>query len=569
MTLPIPRLGGREIWPPFTIPSGVITTTPDLVRRIAAEVPLGLITAKSVGIAARDGYPEPVFSQYSRDSLSTAIGLSNPGYEAWIEEMRHVYPLDGKFLLVSVFGAALEEFVTVAKAVSPYCDGIELNFCCPHSLEYGAALARQEQLTVEITRAVRKATSRTLVAKLTPDGPEIGGWSRHLVDAGAEAIAAIGPTKAVTVTDPHTGRAVLSYGSGGLSGPAILETGIERVAAIRRAVDVPVIAGGGIRGADDVRRYREAGADIFAVGTSLASMDTPTLRDYFRRLLEDIERGTDRASGIAFNRRILDYRPAAVVSVSRHGDTAVLQLDISLSAEPGQFIFAWLPGIGEKPYGIAGADPLLLGVRRAGKVSNALCALQPGDEVMIRGPFGKPFPILPSPVLVAGGCGAVPLRLLAERAGNALVILGAKTADDLLFREDFARYGELILATEDDTTGTAGTVLDALRDVLSKRRFDGATFYNCGPERMMAAAMALESRHVPGERIFAATERHTVCGVGLCGKCALDGYRSCVDGPVFSYAQLSEGEAFGKWKRGPSGKREPITGAPDATECRQ
>lgn len=149
------RIGGREIWPPFTIPSGIITVTPDLIQRVAEEVPIGLITAKSVGATPRDGYPEPVFSQYSPDSLSTAIGLSNPGYQAWVEEMREFYPIPGKFLLVSGFGETPEEVVRGAEAVAPYADGIELNFCCPHSLRYGEVLAHQGDLTVEITRKVR------------------------------------------------------------------------------------------------------------------------------------------------------------------------------------------------------------------------------------------------------------------------------------------------------------------------------------------------------------------------------------------------------------------------------
>ena len=139
-------IGDREIRPPFTIPSGIITVHPDTIGRIAREVPIGLITTKSVGVDPYDGYREPVFSQYSEDSLSTAIGLSTPGYEAWIEEIKDIYPLDGKFLLVSVFGETVEEFVEVARAVAPYSDGVELNFCCPHSLRYGEAVAKQGDL---------------------------------------------------------------------------------------------------------------------------------------------------------------------------------------------------------------------------------------------------------------------------------------------------------------------------------------------------------------------------------------------------------------------------------------
>ncbi|HID10710.1 MAG TPA: hypothetical protein EYP17_05345 [Candidatus Latescibacteria bacterium] len=277
------------------------------------EVPIGLVTAKSVGASPREGYPEPIFSQCSIDSLSTAVGLSNPGYRAWIEEIKEVYPLEGKFLLVSVFGETVEEFVEVAEAIAPYADGVELNFCCPHSLRYGEALARRGDLTVEVTRSVRRIVDRPIVVKLSPN-----------------------------VSD---------------------------------------IAGGGIRGAKEVLAYREAGGNIFSVGTSLAGMDTPTLRVYFEGLLRDVKDGGSRAESLALNRWLLRHEPFQVASVERYGDITVLRFDRDISAGPGQFVLVWLPGVGEKPFGIAGDRPLVLGVRPVGEVSRKLCGLRPGDRV--------------------------------------------------------------------------------------------------------------------------------------------------------------------------------------------
>jgi dihydroorotate dehydrogenase (NAD+) catalytic subunit len=144
-------LGHKRIWPPFTIPSGIVTTNPDTIVRFAREVPIGMITTKSVGKTPFNGYAEPVVSQYSTDGISSAIGLSTMGYRAWVDEMKQIFPLKDKFLLVSVFGATADDFVEVAKAVSEVADGIELNFCCPHSLEYGEVVARQSDLTVEIS----------------------------------------------------------------------------------------------------------------------------------------------------------------------------------------------------------------------------------------------------------------------------------------------------------------------------------------------------------------------------------------------------------------------------------
>lgn len=549
------ELGGKAIRPPFTIPSGIVTVSPDVIVRVAEEVGIGLVTAKSVGVEPRNGYAEPLFSRYSADSISSAVGLSNPGVDAWVEEMGAVrFPAD-KFLLVSIFADNTADFVELARRVAPLCDGVEINFCCPHSLKYGAVVAEQEELTAQITRAVRQAIDKVIVVKLTPDGPEIGQWAARLVAAGADAVAAIGPTKAVTVVDEHTGTPVLSYGSGGLSGPAIFGRTIECVREIRRCVDVPIIASGGIRGADDVRELAAAGANIFSIGTSLAGLDTHQLKLYFDKLIDDLENGTDHAAAMTLGDFGLMHTPMTVSRVTKQGDYAILEFDGKLQADPGQFVFAWLPGIGEKPFGVAKTEPFTLGIKRVGRVSTALCDLVPGREVMIRGPFGRAYPVEPKAVIVGGGCGAVPLRLLAERCSSPIVLLGGKGSQDLLFVEDFARFGKVIVTTEDGCAGVRGTVIDTLREMLSSGDWSEATFYNCGPERMMAAAAELERSHVDPSRIYVGVERHTSCGIGLCGKCALDGYRTCIDGPVMRLSELHDNGDFGRLHREACGRR--------------
>jgi dihydroorotate dehydrogenase (NAD+) catalytic subunit len=249
----------------------------------------------------------------------------------------------------------------------------------------------------------------------------------------------------------------------------------------------------------------------------------------------------------------LKHRPFRIASIEKTDDVAVLRFDGPIDAQPGQFVFAWLPGIGEKPFSIAGDRPLVLAIRSVGKVSAALTAMRPGDTAMIRGPFGKPFPLHPHAVLVAGGCGAAPIRFLAERLDKPLIILGATRKGRLMFVDEFKSLGETIVFTDDGSAGGRGTAVDALRKLLDQRKLANATFYNCGPEGMMAAAVAIEEDHVPRERIIICVERHTCCGVGLCGKCSMDGYRTCVDGPCFTLDALDESTSFGKYRRGPSG----------------
>jgi dihydroorotate dehydrogenase (NAD+) catalytic subunit len=549
-------LGNKRIWPPFTIPSGIVTVNPDTIVRIAHDVPLGMITTKSIGKTPFDGYPEPVISQYSTDGISSAIGLSTMGYRAWVEEMAQIYPLKDKFLLVSVFGSTADDMVEVAKAVSGVADGIELNFCCPHSREYGEAVAKQSDLTVDITRQVRNATDLPIVAKLSPNVGDIGAWAASLVEAGADAIAAIGPTTAVTVRDQHSGEPVLSFGGGGLSGPAIMSRALECVRAIRASVSVPIIASGGISTAHDVAAFREAGADIFSIGTSLAGFDTARIEAYFEQMLESL--ACDKVEVTprrTFDGLHLQHRPYRVSAVEHSGDVAVLRFEEPIDAAPGQFVFAWLPGVGEKPFSLAGCGPLVLGIQNVGKVSAALTALRPGDTVLMRGPFGRPFSPHPNAVLVAGGCGAVPIRFLASQLEQPLIILGATRKDRLLFADEFKAFGETVVMTDDGSEGGRGTTVDALGDILAERGLQDPVFYNCGPERMLAAAVEIELKFATRDRISICVERHTICGVGLCGKCSMDGYRTCVDGPCFTLDEIAETTAFGRYHRAPSGRQ--------------
>jgi 2-polyprenylphenol hydroxylase and related flavodoxin oxidoreductases len=173
-----------------------------------------------------------------------------------------------------------------------------------------------------------------------------------------------------------------------------------------------------------------------------------------------------------------------------------LVLDALLpAAQPGQFIMAWLPSIGEKPFSVAAADPLTLTIAAVGPVSEALCRLPIGARLWVRGPFGQGFKLEGKKLLLAGGgYGAAPLRFLAQeglRVGaKVCVCLGAKTADDLLLAEAFRSLGCTVwTATEDDSAGLKGLVTGAVEAALRDFRADG--LYACGPKPMLLALVEL------------------------------------------------------------------------------
>lgn len=234
---------------------------------------------------------------------------------------------------------------------------------------------------------------------------------------------------------------------------------------------------------------------------------------------------------------------------------ATFELDIGIEAEPGQFLMVWLPGEGEKPISIMDTDPLTITVARVGPFSTALHQRQIGDPVGWRGPFGRPFTVAGSNLLlIAGGYGAAPLRLLAQRAceqgiATALAI-GARTGEDLVLVERFRAIGcTTVLATDRGDVGYQGFVTDAIQPELS--RFDRVAA--CGPEAMLyAVARMCWETGVPAE---ISLERYMKCGFGICGQCAMGDKLVCKDGPVFDIEELRDNRDFGRFTRNAAGRR--------------
>ena len=230
-------------------------------------------------------------------------------------------------------------------------------------------------------------------------------------------------------------------------------------------------------------------------------------------------------------------------------------LEGSLEAAPGQFVMAWLPGVDEKPFSLAHADPVMLTVAAVGPFSQALHRLAVGDRIWLRGPLGCGYKITPArgsssdsvsrphALLLGGGYGVAPLRFLAEQllaAGYAVsMIIGARSAADLLLVEAFrAMDVALWLATEDGSAGLRGLATDAIEPALAAAPAETTMIYACGPTGMLRAIASIcQAKGLPAQLSW---EAHMRCGIGLCGSCEVgDGWLTCLDGPVFAFDPLA------------------------------
>lgn len=227
---------------------------------------------------------------------------------------------------------------------------------------------------------------------------------------------------------------------------------------------------------------------------------------------------------------------------------------------PGQFSMVSVFGVGELPISISG-DPLqqknlLYTVRSVGKATHALVSRLPGEEIGIRGPFGRGWPLEAAHgkdvLIVAGGIGLAPLRpviyeVLQHRDlyGRLVVLYGARSPREVLYRSElrtWARQRETQFLTTVDYGGLnwhghVGVVTTLLK--YARLQPSQSVAMVCGPEIMMRfVTRDLEAQGMKREDIYVSMERNMKCGIGFCGHCQYGPHFICKDGPVFCYQHI-------------------------------
>jgi len=528
---------GKTLSGPLTIPSGIVTTAVPIIQYVFDHMPeVGVLTTKSIGLEPRAGYREPVLSQYAPGCFVNAVGLTNPGAHRSAELMSELRVPEDRFLLSSIFGGSIAEFVEVAKILAPVSDGLELNLSCPHAKGYGTAMGQDPDMVREIVAAVKAVVGIPVIPKLTPNTPDIALIARAAEAGGADGFCAIN-TVGPGYTSAH-GHPVLSNGAGGISGKGVLPIGLKCVREVAAASELPIIGCGGVSSADDVRAYFDAGAAIVGVGSALVGLTTEEIAGYFATLATDLEFGKNRAESRVHYDVDMSFSPVTLVENSRVcEDIAILTFDRKINVQAGEFIYLWIPGLGEKPFSALTDDPFSLVVIDVGEFTHASMDLPPGTECYVRGPHG--IPVAPPEgariMAVAGGTGLAAVYQIARDFGNAEIFAGARTAGRLYFLEECRQIAEVHVATDDGSAGFEGVVTELLRQRLqavSAEERDALVFYNCGPAPMVHAAEAVQRELCREEQIFSSIDYLTKCGVGICGACAApDGRRLCVDGP--------------------------------------
>ncbi len=233
---------------------------------------LGGIVTKTVTLRARAGNPPPRITETPSGMLN-AIGLQNVGVDAFCRDKLPYLTELGVPLLVSVMGHTVEELCAVVRRVCrdrglSARTGFELNLSCPNVAYADARMfAHDPELVAAAVAAVRAVTDRPVVAKLSPEVPDVAVYAAAAERAGADAVTVMNTITGMVI-DVRTRRPVLANGTGGLSGPAILPIAVRQVFQAARAINVPVIGVGGVRTAGDALQMIVAGASAVQVGTA-------------------------------------------------------------------------------------------------------------------------------------------------------------------------------------------------------------------------------------------------------------------------------------------------------------
>lgn len=231
-------------------------------------------------------------------------------------------------------------------------------------------------------------------------------------------------------------------------------------------------------------------------------------------------------------------------------DVKLLRVKSNMNPLPGQFIEVSIPGIGECPLASCSfnEDYVDILLRNAGPLTSKISQLKEGDNIYIRGPYGKGFPLEAEEkniILAAGGTGIAPVTSFIdyieknrERFGNIHIYLGFRDADYILLKDRIERWKKKFNVTVTLDKKCKGYPQGFINQIIEKKhqKTENSLAFICGPEIMMdSITKSLKKLGMKEKDIFWSMERRMECGFGNCGRCMVQDVYVCKDGPVFNY----------------------------------
>ncbi len=224
----------------------------------------------TTGTARLGNAPHRVYE--TPGGMLNAIGLQNPGADKVVDEILPTLDFEETRFIANVSGSTVEEYIEVTRRFddSPI-DAIEINISCPNVKQGGVAFGNDPDMSARVVESCRKATSKPLITKLSPNQTDIAENARRCLEAGSDAFSVINTLMGMAI-DIESRKPVIGNNQGGLSGPAIKPVAllkVHQVYQVTRDHGIPIIGQGGVNCAQDAIEFLIAGASAVGVGTAL------------------------------------------------------------------------------------------------------------------------------------------------------------------------------------------------------------------------------------------------------------------------------------------------------------
>jgi dihydroorotate dehydrogenase (NAD+) catalytic subunit len=257
------NIAGMELRNPTMLASGFLGISQAIFNRLY-NADVGAIVSKSISSEPREGYRNPTVVCLEGGSYLNAVGLANPGAEAFSREIASNTYVP---IIISLVGSSHHEFPAI---INKFDDlnilGYEINLSCPHVAKMGIEVGDDPEMVTKIVKTVKSHTLKPVVVKVGIGNVDILDIARAANDAGANAITAINTIRAMTI-NIENGIPVLSNKIGGMSGKSLKSIAIRCVYEISKNIRVPVIGCGGIFSWEDAVEFMLAGASAVQLGS--------------------------------------------------------------------------------------------------------------------------------------------------------------------------------------------------------------------------------------------------------------------------------------------------------------
>ncbi|MDR0968324.1 MAG: dihydroorotate dehydrogenase [Holosporaceae bacterium] len=258
------NIAGIEMKTPVMTASGTFGFGLELAKYVDLSK-LGALVVKGTTLEPRAGNKGRRIAETPAGMLN-CIGLENPGVRVFIDETAPLLKQYDVPVIVNISGNTAEEYVELAKLLNiQEVAGLEINISCPNVKAGGMAFGTSPKAAAEIVEKAKKATSKPIITKLSPNVTDIVEIAKAVESAGTDAISLINTPLGMKI-DIKKKKPALGNVFGGLSGPAIRPIAVRMVYQVAGAVKVPIIGMGGITTAEDALEFIMAGASAVSVG---------------------------------------------------------------------------------------------------------------------------------------------------------------------------------------------------------------------------------------------------------------------------------------------------------------